>query len=192
MVDLFEKGKKAAFARKAGISPQGAQELLAGRKGDPSFKVLIKILEAYPQISTDWVLFGKGDMLLPEAQLGHPARMAAENETVEPFLPPGYNIDKVFEEMWEERSKAEDEKREKDRLAIWGLVDYLAKNDDSGEIAKIRQLLASALAPDIDPSKVVEITDVYYRGAGFEDPIGTEEKQGRKSVKQNTKQAGQQ
>jgi transcriptional regulator with XRE-family HTH domain len=65
IVDTFEKGKKAAFARKAGISPQGAQELLAGRKGDPSFKVLIKILESYPQIRTDWLVLGKGKMLRP-------------------------------------------------------------------------------------------------------------------------------
>jgi hypothetical protein len=41
IVETFENGKKAAFARKAGISPQGVQELLAGRKGDPSFKVLV-------------------------------------------------------------------------------------------------------------------------------------------------------
>lgn len=63
VVDAFEKGKKAAFARKAGISPQGAQELLAGRRGEPSFKVLVKILESYPQVRIEWLVLGKGPML---------------------------------------------------------------------------------------------------------------------------------
>lgn len=63
LVEHFEKGRKAAFARTAGISPQGLQELLTGRQGDPSFKVLTKILEGYPQVQTDWLVLGKGQML---------------------------------------------------------------------------------------------------------------------------------
>lgn len=63
IVDAFENGKKAAFARKVGISPQGAQELLAGRKGDPSFKVLVKILESYPQVQMEWLILGRGEMV---------------------------------------------------------------------------------------------------------------------------------
>jgi hypothetical protein len=62
IVDTFERGVKAAFARKAGISPQGAQELLAGRKGDPSFKVLVKILESYPTVDANWLVLGRGSM----------------------------------------------------------------------------------------------------------------------------------
>jgi transcriptional regulator with XRE-family HTH domain len=63
MVDYFEKGKKAAFARKADISPQAAQEILAGRRSEPSFKVLVRILQAYPQVHADWLVLGKGPML---------------------------------------------------------------------------------------------------------------------------------
>jgi transcriptional regulator with XRE-family HTH domain len=66
IVDTFEKGVKAAFARKAGISPQGAQEILAGRKGDPSFKVLVKILESYPVLDANWLVLGRGEMLKEE------------------------------------------------------------------------------------------------------------------------------
>lgn len=63
LVDTFEQGKKASFARKAGISPQAAQEILAGRRSEPSFKVLVKILENYPQVCTDWLVLGEGPML---------------------------------------------------------------------------------------------------------------------------------
>jgi transcriptional regulator with XRE-family HTH domain len=76
LVKYFEFGKKAAFARKAGISPQGAQELLAGRKGDPSFKVLVRILEAYPQVYADWLVLGRGPMLQSEGDNEHLTRIA--------------------------------------------------------------------------------------------------------------------
>jgi transcriptional regulator with XRE-family HTH domain len=68
LVDTFEQGKKASFARKAGISPQAAQEILAGRRSEPSFKVLVKILENYPQVCTDWLVLGKGPMLKVDAR----------------------------------------------------------------------------------------------------------------------------
>lgn len=68
LVDTFEQGKKASFARKVGISPQAAQEILAGRRSEPSFKVLVKILESYPQVCTDWLVLGEGPMLKVDAR----------------------------------------------------------------------------------------------------------------------------
>jgi hypothetical protein len=69
IVDTFERGVKAAFARKAGISTQGVQELLAGRKGAPSFKVLTKILESYPTVDANWLVLGRGPMLQAQAPI---------------------------------------------------------------------------------------------------------------------------
>ena len=63
LVNHFEGGKKVAFARKVGISPQAAQEILAGRRSEPSFKVLVKILNSYPQVRTEWLVLGRGSML---------------------------------------------------------------------------------------------------------------------------------
>nr|GFB33861.1 hypothetical protein [Tanacetum cinerariifolium] len=63
LVDSFERGKKVAFARKVSISPQAAQEILAGRQSEPSFKVLVRILENYPQVCSDWLVLGRGPML---------------------------------------------------------------------------------------------------------------------------------
>ncbi|MBD2769668.1 helix-turn-helix domain-containing protein [Hymenobacter sp. BT664] len=63
LVDTFEKGKKAPFARKIGVSAQAVQEMLMGRKSDPSFKVLVRILEEYPSVSSDWLVLGQGQML---------------------------------------------------------------------------------------------------------------------------------
>jgi hypothetical protein len=66
IVDTFEKGVKSSFANRIGISQQGAHDLLGSRKGGPSFKVLTKILESYPQIQTDWLVMGRGPMIQEE------------------------------------------------------------------------------------------------------------------------------
>jgi transcriptional regulator with XRE-family HTH domain len=79
LVDSFEKGKKAAFARKVGISPQAAQEILAGRQSEPSFRVLVKILESYPQVCSDWLVLGQGPMLRDRN-----VQLAESNPTISP------------------------------------------------------------------------------------------------------------
>jgi hypothetical protein len=102
LVDTFENGVKAAFARKAGISPQGAQELLAGRKGDPSFKVLVKILESYPTIDANWLVLGRGEMLLsqPIEQVGSFTNTSPANTIdTRQFLPPLPENDYIKKEM---------------------------------------------------------------------------------------------
>lgn len=37
--------------------------MLDVRQSEPGYQALIKILEAYPQVSTEWLLFGRGEML---------------------------------------------------------------------------------------------------------------------------------
>lgn len=66
IVDSFEKGIKSAFATKIGISVQGVHDLLSGRKGYPSFKVLSSILECYPMLNANWLIMGRGPMLQDE------------------------------------------------------------------------------------------------------------------------------
>lgn len=68
IVDTFEKGIKSAFAAKIGISAQGVHDLLSGRKGSPSFKVLSSILENYPVLNANWLVMGRGPMLQQGAE----------------------------------------------------------------------------------------------------------------------------
>ena len=67
LVDTFERGIKSAFAQRIGISQQGAHDLLSGRKGAPSFKVISGVLENYPQVRAEWLILGKGKMLNDES-----------------------------------------------------------------------------------------------------------------------------
>jgi hypothetical protein len=80
LCDTYEKGRKASFARTAGISNQGVQELLAGRKGGPSFGVLTSIVDAYPQVRLEWLIKGEEPMLHTEQP---EAAIAADPKAVE-------------------------------------------------------------------------------------------------------------
>lgn len=57
----------SAFADTIGISRSGLTHLLTGRN-QPSLDVARKILAKYPDVSTEWLIMGMGEMLRPEEQ----------------------------------------------------------------------------------------------------------------------------
>ena len=61
LIDTREKGNKSAFGRTVGISSQAVSDLIEA-KGGPSFTSLQKILKGYPDINSDWLIFGEGEM----------------------------------------------------------------------------------------------------------------------------------
>ena len=56
-----ENKSSAQFAEEIGVQPSGISHILSGRN-NPSLDFVIKMLEKYKFISTDWLLFGKGTM----------------------------------------------------------------------------------------------------------------------------------
>jgi transcriptional regulator with XRE-family HTH domain len=56
-----ENKTSAQFAEEIGVQPSGISHILSGRN-NPSLDFVIKMLEKYHFISTDWLLFGKGSM----------------------------------------------------------------------------------------------------------------------------------
>jgi DNA-binding XRE family transcriptional regulator len=56
----------ASFADTIGISRSGLTHLLTGRN-QPSLDVAKKILSKYPEISTEWLIMGMGEMMRPDA-----------------------------------------------------------------------------------------------------------------------------
>lgn len=163
MVDHFCKGNKTAFGRGADIQSGVLAGIIGGRKNKPSFEVLQKILTGYSDVSPDWLLFGRGDMLRPEVWVDPFASTSkgGDEEPKRQFLPPMDEFNKRREEEWAEYHR-EVEQREKDRAALRALVEHLAKNDSSGELAKIQQLLPSALKRDIDPDEMDNLIDAQH------------------------------
>jgi transcriptional regulator with XRE-family HTH domain len=51
----------AQFAQEIGVQPSGISHIISGRN-KPSLDLIVKMLSRYPAVSTDWLLFGKGNM----------------------------------------------------------------------------------------------------------------------------------
>lgn len=56
-----ENKSSAQLAAEIGVQPSGISHILSGRN-NPSLDFIIKMLEKYKYLSTEWLLFGKGKM----------------------------------------------------------------------------------------------------------------------------------
>jgi transcriptional regulator with XRE-family HTH domain len=56
-----ENKSSAQFAEDIGVQPSGISHILSGRN-NPSLDFILKMLEKYKYLSTEWLLFGKGTM----------------------------------------------------------------------------------------------------------------------------------
>jgi transcriptional regulator with XRE-family HTH domain len=56
-----ENKSSAQLAEEIGVQPSGISHILSGRN-NPSLDFVLKMLEKYQFISSDWLLFGKGNM----------------------------------------------------------------------------------------------------------------------------------
>ena len=56
-----ENKSSAQLADEIGVQPSGISHILSGRN-NPSLDFVLKMLDRYKYLSTDWLLFGKGEM----------------------------------------------------------------------------------------------------------------------------------
>ena len=56
-----ENKSSAQFAEEIGVQPSGISHIFSGRN-NPSLDFILKMLERYKYLATDWLLFGKGSM----------------------------------------------------------------------------------------------------------------------------------
>lgn len=76
---VFAESNKSQsdLARMIGVTPQYISKLIKGNQNqEPSERIVLSILKAFPDIDEDWLRKGEGEMYLPEDEVG--ARMMAE------------------------------------------------------------------------------------------------------------------
>ncbi|MFZ0282959.1 MAG: helix-turn-helix transcriptional regulator [Bacteroidales bacterium] len=63
ILEFLKRENKSSvhFAEEIGVQPSGVSHILSGRN-KPSLDFVLKMLEKYKFLSTDWLLFGKGSM----------------------------------------------------------------------------------------------------------------------------------
>lgn len=67
----------ARFAEVIGIQRSAMTHIMKGRN-NPSFDVILKILSNFPEVNTDWLIFGKGTMLKSQSQQDLPPQSESE------------------------------------------------------------------------------------------------------------------
>jgi transcriptional regulator with XRE-family HTH domain len=64
----FKGLNNSSFAKSLGVFPSIIGNITGGRLGKPSFELLEKLVDAYPDISAEWLLRGEGPMLKQEGE----------------------------------------------------------------------------------------------------------------------------
>ncbi len=63
LITHFCKGNKSLFAQQIGVTPSVIGNITGERKGNPSFEVIQKVLDAFASVNPDWFILDRGSML---------------------------------------------------------------------------------------------------------------------------------
>ena len=67
LINEVSKGNKRAFSKLVGVTPTVIENIVGTRKGKPGYELLEKIAFAIENINLDWLLTGRGTMLLNQS-----------------------------------------------------------------------------------------------------------------------------
>lgn len=67
LVENLAKGNKAAFAKALGVRASTISDIVGGRMNKPSFDILVKLVNAYPEVNLLWLLTGDGVMTIGDS-----------------------------------------------------------------------------------------------------------------------------
>jgi transcriptional regulator with XRE-family HTH domain len=82
-----ENKSSSQFAEEIGVQPSGISHIISGRN-KPSLDFILKMLEKYPFLSVEWLLFGKGAMYKDQSMQEF-FNETNENEPKASFSEPG-------------------------------------------------------------------------------------------------------
>jgi len=94
----------AQFADLIGVQRSSISHLISGRN-KPSLEFIQKILKAFPEINTDWMLSGKGPVMNQENYINEEG-----SPPMDLFLPEMVTKGKVFEPKKQESEKVQKKK----------------------------------------------------------------------------------
>jgi transcriptional regulator with XRE-family HTH domain len=120
-----ENKSSAQFAEEIGVQPSGISHILSGRN-NPSLDFVLKMLEKYQFLSTDWLLFGKGTMYKDnKTQTLFEENTEISTEAVQkPFKSDKSQPDLMFkhlenDELQRDHSKSQDSRSLKVLKIVW-------------------------------------------------------------------------
>ena len=120
----FYKLNSAAFAVKVGIQNSQLSHIKSGRN-EPSLDIVKKILENCPEISSDWLIFGSGDMV----------KNAVEKTVTQPIKPQKEPIQLSIDGLFETNSSNDTNQGTEFELKPSSETPNSTASDDSSMVA---------------------------------------------------------
>ncbi|MGV8139255.1 MAG: helix-turn-helix transcriptional regulator [Mangrovibacterium sp.] len=93
LINLLEDGVKRSFSRNAGIPEGTLSSIIGSRKSDPSFSMIKRIVDAYPEVNVEWLVKEEGEPILKEAKKLSPL---AKN----PGMPDTNSLEKISSDQF--------------------------------------------------------------------------------------------
>lgn len=122
---IFKLGlNQTSFAKSVGVSQNAIFNTISG-DSTPRFKLLSSILEAYPSVSRDWLLEGKGEMFIAST-----SQPTSDEGYLQTYL-------RQLEEKFEKLLNQKDKLIESQQYLIEHLSGQLGKLDGVIEEAKV-------------------------------------------------------
>jgi hypothetical protein len=110
LINEVSKGNKRAFSKLVGVTPTVIENIVGTRKGKPGYELLEKIAFAIENINLDWLLTGRGTMLLNQSPI-----ISAEIPNDTPFVSRLFDTiekkDLKIEELLKENARLEERLR---------------------------------------------------------------------------------
>ena len=128
----------AKFADEIGVQRSSISHVLSGRN-KPGLEFIQKILKTYPEISSEWILFGKGKMMSDQENEAEITRSRVEN-------------DLFTSKLSEEEQKAE----------VYG-IEKIKNADSTNSTLPNKQKIASKNADKKEIEKII----VFYTDDSF-------------------------
>jgi hypothetical protein len=146
MVDRFCKGNKTAFGRGANIQSGVLAGIIGGRRNKPSFEVLQKILT---DVSPDWLLFGRGDMLRGASVTPSFSTEIEEDSAHKPFSTrEDFESEFIYRLVEWQKAAVEAAQWRADHKVLQVLVEYVSQQPDADEfVTQIQHLLPTSFTP---------------------------------------------
>jgi len=121
-----ENKTSAQFAEEIGVQPSGVSHILSGRN-KPSLDFVLKMLEKYSFLSTEWLLFGKGTMYR-DSSMQNLFDQSAEKIEISDDINKKANSRETETSEYVENSKEPEIRAGKDELTVERIVWFYNNN----------------------------------------------------------------
>lgn len=98
IIQTLYGGNKRAFAKAVCVSPTVIENVVGSRRGKPSYDVLYKVC-ANANISAEWLLCGKGDMMTKSTESINIKVMGPNEPQPDPYKTTQFNSDNQMSEV---------------------------------------------------------------------------------------------